>query len=74
MTEYVQLTNIIIVSMMLAILSSLGIGLYCLFVDAGSTKRTLSSLKFRISMSLFLFLGIIFLASMGIISPHGLAA
>lgn len=62
----------IILLLLLAILVSLFSGLFFLNKDQGNTRRTLNALTWRISLSVLLFLVLLFAYFNGIIQPHGL--
>lgn len=66
-----MLSKIIIISVMLIILFALGSGLFYLVRDAGTTKRTIKALTWRIGLSLTLFLFLLFAFYMGWLKPHG---
>lgn len=57
---------------MAAILASLGSALYFLFTDPTLSPRTVKALTTRISLSIALFLFLLFAAFKGWIQPHGL--
>lgn len=62
----------IILLLLLAILVSLFSGLFFLNQDQGNTRRTVHALTWRISLSVLLFLVLLFAYFNGLIQPHGL--
>jgi hypothetical protein len=62
----------IILLLLLGILVSLFSGLFFLNRDQGNTRRTLNALTWRISLSVLLFLVLLFAYYNGLIQPHGL--
>ena len=61
----------VVIIIFLAILGSLGSGLFYLTNDKGDTKRTVNALTVRVALSVALF-ALLFLAWwMGWIEPHG---
>ena len=67
-----MIVKILIITVMIAILFSLFRALYFLAKDDKDSKRTANSLRWRIGLSIALFLLIIGGISMGLIEPHGL--
>lgn len=67
-----MIPKLIVILVMLIILFCLGSGLVFLVRDAGSTKRTVKALSWRIGLSLALFLLLFLGFSLGLITPHGL--
>ena len=67
-----MLTKVFIVMMMLAILTALLRGGFYLVKDQGKTTRTLSSLKWRIGLSLSLFIFLFIAYANGWIQPNGI--
>jgi len=62
----------LIVIVFLAILVSLGSGLFALVGDKGNSKKLVNSLTVRIVLSVLLF-GLLIIAYMnGLIQPHGI--
>jgi len=59
-----------IITMMLAILVSLGAALYFLLRDHSRSKRTAWALTVRISLSVILFLALLLGMATGVITPH----
>ena len=66
------LFKILIILILLAILVSLASGMFFLVNDKGQTRRTLTSLTVRISLSIALFVLLFIGYAMGLIKPHGL--
>jgi Trk-type K+ transport system membrane component len=62
--------KIFAVVMLLAILASLGFAIVFLVKDAGKTKRTVNALTVRISLSVVLFLLLLFGYWMGWLVPN----
>ncbi len=67
-----MLTKLFILLVFLAILISLGSALYYLIHDKNRSPRTVKALTTRISLSLVLFLFLLFAATRGWIKPHGI--
>ena len=65
-------TKIIVILFLLAILASLGSGLFYLMKDKGSSERTVRALTVRISLSVLLFVLLILGYLTGLLQPHGL--
>ncbi|MGD2083137.1 MAG: twin transmembrane helix small protein [Chromatiales bacterium] len=64
-------SKIIIVLFLLAIIASLGSGLFYLIQDKGSSDRTVRALTVRISLSVALFVLLILGYLTGVLEPHG---
>jgi hypothetical protein len=62
----------IVILVMIAILVSLFRSGYYLVKDSGKTQRNLSSLKWRIGLSIALFIALFIGFAFGYIQPHGL--
>ena len=62
----------LIVIVFLAIIVSLGSGLFALVSDKGESKRLVNSLTVRISLSVLLFVLLIIAYITGLIQPHGI--
>jgi hypothetical protein len=58
--------------MILLIVSSLGVGLFCLVKDHGQTRRTVRALIVRVVISIVLFTTLFLAFALGVIEPHGL--
>jgi hypothetical protein len=67
-----MLTKIIIVLFLLAIIGSLGSGLFYLVRDRGSSERTVRALTVRISLSVLLFVLLMLAYATGLLQPHGI--
>ena len=61
----------IIISLLIAILASLGSALYFLINDKTGGKRTAKALTWRIGLSLTLFIILMVAFSFHLIHPHG---
>lgn len=68
--------KVLIVSVLVAIVASLGLALRFLYKDRNiaGASRTVKALTTRISLSLGLFFLLILLYKMGLLHPHGLKA
>lgn len=64
------IATVIILTTILAILSSLGYGLFYLLCDTNGSKRTMYALSARISLSMILFLGLLISVHNGWIIPN----
>ncbi|MCG8324189.1 MAG: twin transmembrane helix small protein [Thiotrichales bacterium] len=64
--------KIVVLLLIVLILISLTSGMVFLVRDKGQTNRTLNSLKFRIGLSVFLFILLFVGYRAGWIQPHGL--
>jgi hypothetical protein len=67
-----MITKIIIVLFLLAIIGSLGSGLFYLVRDKGSSERTVRALTVRISLSVLLFVLLMLAYATGLLQPHGI--
>jgi Protein of unknown function (DUF2909) len=67
-----MISRIVVLTTMLAILFSLGSGLYYLVTDEGKGNRLVKALTWRISLSLLLFLSLLLGYHFGYLHPHGL--
>lgn len=65
-----MLIKVLIVLVLLAIVASLGSGLFYLVKDDGSTKRMARALTVRIALSVALFILLFIAWSNGLIQPH----
>ena len=68
-----MLIKYLIVATLLAIIASLGSGLYFMMKDKGVSKRMVNSLTVRISLSVALFVLLFLGWYMGLIKPHPIA-
>ena len=62
----------LIIVLLLAIIASLGSGLYHMVAAKGDPARMARSLTWRVSLSAALFILIIIFWQLGLIQPHGL--
>jgi hypothetical protein len=65
-----MLSKIIVVLFLLAIVASLGSGLFYLVSDKGSSDRTVRALTVRISLSILLFVLLMLGYLTGLLQPH----
>jgi branched-subunit amino acid transport protein AzlD len=68
------IAKVFIILTLIAIIFSLFRGLYYLVKEQGQTKKTVNSLTWRISLSVFLIILLILAIKFGIIVPHGVQA
>jgi hypothetical protein len=66
------LIKILIIACLLAIVASLGSGLFHLVSDKGESKKMVSALTIRIALSVALFILLFIAWSQGMIQPHGI--
>lgn len=66
------LIKILIVATLIAIIVSLGSGLFHLVNDKGESKKMVNALTVRIALSVLLFVLLFIAWSQGMISPHGI--
>jgi cytochrome bd-type quinol oxidase subunit 2 len=66
------LIKILIVACLIAIVVSLGSGLFHLVNDKGESKKMVRALTIRIALSVALFILLFIAWSQGMIQPHGL--
>ena len=66
------LFKIVIILLLLAILVSLASGLFFMIKDKGQTSRAVTSLSFRITISVALFIMLFIGYATGLIKPHGI--
>ena len=66
------LFKLIIVALLLAILLSLASSMFFLIKDKGQTRRVVTSLTFRVAMSVTLFVLLFIGYATGLIKPHGI--
>jgi cytochrome bd-type quinol oxidase subunit 2 len=67
-----MLIKYLIVAVLIAIVASLGSGLYYMLKDKGDSKRMVNSLTVRISLSVALFILLFVAWYAGLIQPHPL--
>ena len=65
-------SRIVIVSFLLIIVYNLGMGLYYMLKDKGSSDRTVKALTRRIGLSVALFALLLLGMATGVIETHGL--
>jgi cytochrome bd-type quinol oxidase subunit 2 len=63
----------LIVAVLLAIVFSLGSGMYFMFKDKGRSKRMVTSLTLRVSLSVALFVLLFVAWYFGLLQPHPIA-
>jgi succinate dehydrogenase/fumarate reductase cytochrome b subunit len=66
------LIKVLIVACLIAIVVSLGSGLFHLVNDKGESKKMVRALTLRIALSVALFVLLFIAWSQGMIEPHGL--
>ncbi len=66
-----MLLKILAAVFLLAIISSLGMGLVYMMKDKSQSDRTVKALTFRIGLSVTLFILFLIAAATGLITPHG---
>ena len=64
--------KVLIVACLLAIVASLGSGLFNLVIDKGESKKMVTALTVRIALSVALFILLFIALSQGMIEPHGI--
>ncbi|MCP5425194.1 MAG: twin transmembrane helix small protein [Gammaproteobacteria bacterium] len=64
--------KLLVILVLLAIVASLGSGLFFLVTDKGHTNRTVKALTVRIALSLGLFILLMIAYALGLITPHGI--
>jgi len=67
-----SLIKILIVACLIAIVISLGSGMFHLVNDKGDSKKMVRALTIRIALSVALFILLFIAWSQGMIQPHGL--
>ena len=67
-----MLIKILIVACLLAIVASLGTGLFHLVGDKGNSKKMVKALTVRIVLSVTLFILLFVAWQQGLITPHGI--
>ena len=65
--------KILIVVVLVAIVASLGSGLFHLVKDDGQSKRMVNALTVRIALSVLLFVLLFVAWKSGLIEPHGIS-
>lgn len=66
-----MVTKLIIIAVMIIIMGALASSLIFLVRDKGNSKRTITALTWRISLSLLLFLFLLLAFKLHWIAPHG---
>ena len=66
-----MLAKTLVIIFLLAIVYSLGAGLYYMMSDKGTTDRTVRALTWRIGLSVALIVIIILMIWTGVLKPHG---
>ena len=66
-----MIIKLLVVAGLIAIVVSLGSGLYFLLKDKGETKRMVNSLTWRIGISVAVFVLLFVAWFFGLIQPHG---
>ncbi|MDH3646996.1 MAG: twin transmembrane helix small protein [Gammaproteobacteria bacterium] len=67
------LAKLIVITIFLGILASLGSAMFYLVRDDGKSGRTLKALTWRIGLSVVLFLSLFVAYAFGLIQPHGIS-
>jgi succinate dehydrogenase/fumarate reductase cytochrome b subunit len=67
-----SMLKILIIACLIAIVISLGSGLFHLVNDKGDSKRMVRALTIRVALSVALFILLLIAWSQGMIQPHGL--
>ena len=65
-----MLSKILIISFLIVIVFTLGSGLFYLFRDSSDSTRTLTALKWRVGLSILLFLLLVVGLKTGVIKSH----
>ncbi len=63
--------KLLIILVLVAIVASLGSGLFHLVTDEGKSKRMVNALTLRIALSVLLFVLLFVAWKSGLIAPHG---
>jgi hypothetical protein len=63
--------KVIVVAILLGIVSSLGMALFYMVKDRGTSTRSARALTVRIGVSIGLFVLLLILGATGLLSPHG---
>ena len=67
-----MLARVLVITLLIAIVASLGSAMYYLVQDRGSGTRTVRALTVRIALSVCLFIMLFVLYRLGLIHPHGI--
>lgn len=65
------MVKVFIIACLVAIVLSLGSGLFFLVHDKGESKKMVNALSIRVGLSVLLFLLLLLAWSQGLIQPHG---
>lgn len=65
--------KILIVACLIAIVVSLGSGMYYLVNDKGGSKKMVTALTVRVALSIALFILLFMAWSQGLLQPHGMS-
>jgi hypothetical protein len=63
--------KVIVVAILLGIVSSLGMALFYMVKDRGTSTRSARALTLRIGVSIGLFVLLLILGATGVLTPHG---
>ena len=66
-----ELTRIIVIGLLIAIVASLASALYHMATGKGDSRKMLRALTLRVGLSLALFAMLMLAWRMGLIAPHG---
>jgi apolipoprotein N-acyltransferase len=72
LTRTAPMIKFLIIACLLAIIVSLGSGLFHLVNDKGDSKKMVKALTVRVALSVALFILLIIAWSQGLIQPHGI--
>lgn len=64
------MSKLVVLLMLIAVLASLGLALYYLVYDRGTTERTVRALTWRTLLSVILFVVLLSAAAIGLIGPR----
>jgi succinate dehydrogenase/fumarate reductase cytochrome b subunit len=71
-TRTTPMIKFLIIACLLAIIVSLGSGLFHLVNDKGDSKKMVKALTVRVALSVALFILLLIAWSQGLIQPHGI--
>lgn len=71
-TRTAPMIKFLIIACLLAIIVSLGSGLFHLVNDKGDSKKMVKALTVRVALSVALFILLLIAWSQGLIQPHGI--
>ena len=66
-----MVAKVVIVTILLGIVASLGMAMFYMIKDGGAGTRTARALTLRIGVSIGLFVLLLVLGATGVIAPHG---